>query len=137
MLPIANPTFHLHVLQLLLWVIRRLFLVLTILFPCDAGAEDDVFANGSGVEGRAGSVAFFETEFGPGFALGDAGVDVFFDDGGADAARGFDAFAIVVEAVRHYGFGAVFVGGDDLWREGGGVVEFFVVGPVWAAAGVG
>lgn len=56
-----------------------------------------------------------------------------FDDGGADPARGFDLFAVVVEAVGYYGFRAVFVRGDGLWREGGGIVEVFVVGPEFAA----
>ena len=78
-------------------------------------------------------MALLEAEFGPGLALGDAGVDGFFDDGGADPARGLDLFAVVVEAVGYYGFRAVFVRGDGLWREGGGIVEVFVVGPEFAA----
>ena len=78
-------------------------------------------------------MALFETKLGPGAALGDAGVDGFFDDGGADAAYGFDFLAIVVEAVGDGGFGAVFVGGDLGGRKDVGVVEFFVVSPVGAA----
>ncbi len=81
-------------------------------------------------------MALLEAEFGPGLALGDAGVDGFFDDGGADAAGGFYFFAVVVEAVAGGGFGAVFVGGDLGGGEGVGVVELFVVGPVGAAVGV-
>ena len=79
-------------------------------------------------------MAFFEPEFGPGAAFGDAGVDGFFDDGGADAAGGFYFFTFVVEAEGCRRFGAVFVGGDLGSGEGVVVVEFFVVGPVGAAA---
>ena len=63
-------------------------------------------------------MALFEPEFRPAFALRDAGVDVFFDDGGAYAAGGFDAFTVVVETVGNNGFGAVFVRGYGLRREG-------------------
>ena len=81
-------------------------------------------------------MTLFEAELGPALALGDAGVDVFFDDGGADAAGGFDALAVVVEAVGYNGFGAVFVRGYGLGGQGCGVVEvvFDVVGPVWTAS---
>ena len=80
-------------------------------------------------------MVLLEAEFGPGAAGGDAGVDGFADDGGADAADGFHFFAGVVEPVGCYCFGAVFVGGDLLGGEGAGVVEIFVVGPVGAAGG--
>ena len=59
-------------------------------------------------------MTLFEPELGPAFALGDARVNVFFDDGGANAAGGFDAFAVVVEAVGDDGFGAVLVRGYGL-----------------------
>ena len=59
-------------------------------------------------------MALFEPELSPSFALGDAGVDVFFDDGGADAAGDFDAFAVIIEAVGDDGFGAVLVRGNGL-----------------------
>lgn len=136
MFSVTNPTFDLHIFQLLLRIIPGLLFLLAILLPCHARPEYDVLPHARGIETRAGSVAFFETEFRPGFALGDTGVDIFFDDGGADAAGGFDAFAVVVEAVGCNSFGAVFVCGYDLWGEGGGVVEVFVVGPVGAAGDV-
>ena len=77
-------------------------------------------------------MALFEPEFCPALALGDARVDLFCDDGGADAAGGFDAFAVIVEAIGYYGFGAVFVRRYGLGGQGGGVVEivFDVVGPI-------
>ena len=80
-------------------------------------------------------MALFEAELGPALALGDAGVDVFFDNGGADAAGGFDTLAVVVEAVGYDGFSAVFIRGYSLGWQGCGVVEvvFDVVGPVWTA----
>ena len=63
-------------------------------------------------------MSLLEPEFGPASALGDAGVDVFFDDGGADAAGRFDPFAVVVVAVGDDGFGPVLVRGYGLRREG-------------------
>ena len=125
MLPIANPALDLHVLQLLLRIVFLRLLLLPILLPRDARLEDYVLAYGGGVEGWTGRVVLLEPEFGPGPPLCDAGVDGFFDDGGADAARGLYAFAVVVEAVGCYCFGAIFVGGHLLrgQRGGGGVVE--------------
>lgn len=60
-----------------------------------------------------------------------------FDDGGADFARGFDLLVCVVEAVAYDCFCAVSVGDYLLWREDGGVVEFFVVCPVCSSGFVG
>lgn len=133
MLAIANPALDLLILQLRLDAILLGLLLLAVLLPRHARPEDDVLADGGRIEARPGGVAFFEAELGPGAAFGDAGVDGFFDDGGADAAGGFDLFAVVVEAVGDVSFGAVFVGGDLGRGEGVGVVEFFVVGPVLAA----
>lgn len=78
-------------------------------------------------------MAFLKTEFRPRFALCDAGVDIFFYNGGTNPAHGFDTLAVVIEAVGYYRFGAVFIGGYDLWGKGCGVVKFLVVGPVRAA----
>ena len=80
-------------------------------------------------------MALFEAELGPAFALGDAGVDVFLDNGGADTAGGFDSFAVVVETVGDDGFGTVLVGRHGLRGQACGVfnVVFDVVGPVMAA----
>lgn len=61
-------------------------------------------------------MAFFEPKFRPAFALGDAGVDEFFDNGGAYAASGFDPFAVVVEPVGNDRFGTVLVRGYGLRR---------------------
>ena len=136
MLPVANPTLDLHVLQLLLRIVPDLLvLLLPVLLPRDAGSEDDVLAHARGVEARSRGVALFEAELGPALALGDTGVDVFFDDGGADAAGGFDALTVVVEPVGYNGFGAVFVRGYGLGGQGRGVIEvvFDIIGPVWTA----
>lgn len=78
-------------------------------------------------------MAFFKSELGPGAALGHARVDGFFDNCSADAASGFHFLPVVIETVRYHGFGAIFVGGDLLRWKGGGVIEFFIVGPVRAA----
>ena len=61
-------------------------------------------------------MALFEPELGPASALRDAGVDVFFDDGGADAAGSLDPLAVVVETVGDDGFGPVLVRGYGLRR---------------------
>lgn len=114
MFAVADPALDLHVLQLLLRVIPDLLLFLAVLLPRHAGAEDDVLAHAGGVEARSRGVALFEPELRPAFALGDARVDVFLDDGGADATGGLDPFAVVVEAVGDDGFGPVFVRGDGL-----------------------
>ena len=78
-------------------------------------------------------MSFLKAEFGPGFALGDPGIDVFFDDSGADATYGLDTLAIIIEAVGCDGLGVVFVCGDGLGGKGRRIIEVFVVGPVWAA----
>lgn len=115
MLPVADPTLDLHVLQLLLRIVPDLLvLLLPILLPCDTRSEDDVLAHARSVEARSRGVALFKAELGPAFALGHTGVDVFFDDGGANAAGSFDTLAVVVEAVGNDGFGAVLVCGYGL-----------------------
>lgn len=72
----------------------------------------------------------FEAKFGPCAPLGDPRVDGFFDDSGANPPCSFHLLAIIVEAVRYYGFSAIFVCGDLLRREGYCIIEFFVIGPV-------
>ena len=146
MLPIANPALDLLILQDLLHSLIRAFrpghgagLLLhflaaaQILLPRHAGAENDVLAYTCRLEGGSFTVPFLQTEFCPTAPFGDAGVDDFADDSGADAARGLDFFAGIVEAVGHNGPGAVLVGGDLRTREDGGIIELFVVGPVGAA----
>lgn len=137
MLPVTDPTLDLLVLQLILHTALVRLLLLGIRLPVDARSEQDVLADGGRVEGWTLGVPFLQPEFRPCFAFGDPWVDVLLHDRRADSSRGFHFFAVVVEAVGYDGFGAVFVGGDLLGREGGGVVEFFVVGPVFAAVGGG
>lgn len=78
-------------------------------------------------------MAFLEPEFGPRPPLGDTRVDGLTDDGRADAPGSFHLFACIVEGVAYGSFGAVFVCGYRRGGESGGVIEFFVVGPVWTA----
>lgn len=59
-------------------------------------------------------MSLLKSKLRPALALGDTGVDVLLDDGGAYATSGFDPFAFVVEMVGEDGLGAVFVGGYDL-----------------------
>ena len=69
-------------------------------------------------------MALLAPELRPGPPFGDAGIDGFFDHGGADAAGGFHFLAVVVEAVGDYGLGTVFVCGDLRGGEGGGIIVF-------------
>lgn len=78
-------------------------------------------------------MALFKAKFGPGATLGHAWIDGLFDNSGADAASGFYFLPFVIKPVRYHCFGAIFVGGNLLGGEGGGVIEFFIVGPVRAA----
>ena len=78
-------------------------------------------------------MSLFVAEFCPAAPLRYARVDGFAYDGCAYPSCCFDPLAVFVEAVGDDGFGAVFVRGDGLGREGRGVVEFFVVGPVGTA----
>ncbi|KAL8668611.1 MAG: hypothetical protein Q9168_006763 [Polycauliona sp. 1 TL-2023] len=147
MLAIADSAFHLLILELLLQAIRidpaarhnpavpffDIFAFLLVPLPGDAGPENNVLAYAGGVEAGADRVALFEAELGPFAAGGNAGADGFADDGFADPLRKFDFFAGVIEGVGDFGLGAVFVGRDGGRGEGGGVVEFFVVGPIRAA----
>lgn len=59
---------------------------------------------------------FLEPKLCPAFALGDAGVDIFFDNGGAYASSSLDTFAVVVEVVGDDSLGTVLVGGYGLRR---------------------
>lgn len=137
MLAIADTTLDFLILELIPHAaVPALFLLLflAVFLPCHAGSEDDVFAHAGRVETGAGSVAFLQAEFRPRATFGNTGVDGFASNGGADTAGGFHSLAVVVEAVRDDGLGAVFVCGDLLWRKTGGIVEFFIVGPVAAVS---
>lgn len=134
-LAITDPTLDFFVLEFLFDVILLRLLVLAIFFPSHAWPEDDVFAHACRVERGTRRVTFFAAELSPGAPLGDTRIDGFLDNRGSDAAGGFHFFAVVVEAVGDDGFGAIFVRGDLLWREGWRIVELFVVGPVGAAIG--
>ena len=140
MLAVADPALNFHVLQFLFRIVlpALLYVLFTIFLPRNAGAEDDVFAHAGGVEGGARGMVLLEAEFGPRPALGHAGVDCLFDDGGTNPAGRFHAFTVVVEAVGYHCFGAVFVGGDLLRGKDVLVLGSFfeIFGPVGAAVDV-
>ena len=132
----ANTTLDLLVLELVLHAALLAAVLLSfggLSLPVHAGTEDDVLADGGGVERRAGGVALLESELGPGAALRDLGVDVFPHNGGLDPAGDLHLLSVVVEAVRDNRLGAIFVRRHLLCGEGGGVIELLVVGPVGAA----
>jgi hypothetical protein len=61
-------------------------------------------------------------------------VDNFFVCGKPNSTSRLDFLPILVEPITDDCLGAIFVCGDGLGREGvvGGIIEFFVVSPVWA-----
>lgn len=136
MLSAANTTLDLLVLELVLdaaLLAASLLLLLGLSLPVDAGPENDVLADGGGIERGSGSVALLQTEFVPGASLSDPGVHMFADNAGFDAAGHLDLLVVVVEAVRDHGLGSIFVRRHLLRGESGGVIELLVVGPVGAA----
>jgi len=76
---------------------------------------------------------FLEAELRPCLTSSNGWVDLLLDDSCADSTCGFDAFAVLIEAVGGDGLGAIFIGGDGLLGKGGGVIELFVICPVGAA----
>lgn len=132
MLALADTATDLLVPQLVLQglLLRLLRLILAVLLPRHAGAEEDVLADGGGFRAGSSGMPLLETEFIPSFALGHARVDGLAVDGHADAPGGFDLFASVIDGVGYGGLGAVLVGGHGRLRQGGGVVELLIVRPV-------
>lgn len=137
MLSSTDTALDLLALQLVLHRSRLWLLLLGILAPVDAWLEDDVLADGGGVHSWSSLVLSRKSELAPLLALRDTRGDNLFHNGCADAARGLDLLAIIVQAVCDDRLGSIFVGGDLLWWEfEGGVVELFVIGPVLAAVKV-
>ena len=135
MLAITNSAFDLLVLQLGLHTVLLRLLLLAVFLPCDRRSKYDIFAHTRRVKRWTSGVAFLYAEFRPCPSLGDTRVDCFAHDGCADTPCGFYLFARVVKGVADGSFGAVFVGGYRRGGKGGGVIEFFVVSPIWAALG--
>jgi hypothetical protein len=136
MLSTANTTLDLLVLELVLHAALLGALLLGLLGICppvNGGTENDVLADGGGVEGGTGGVALLESELFPFAAFGDLGVDVFADNGGLDSASDLHFLVVIIEAVGDDGLGAVLVRDHLLRGESGGVIEFLIVGPVGAA----
>jgi hypothetical protein len=135
MFSVTDTTFDLLILQLIFHTSHFRLLLFRILPPIHAGFENDVLANGRGVYRRTSFIFCREAEFRPRLALSNARVHNFFDDGGTDAAGCFNFLAILIETVSDYRLCTILVGCNLLRRKlGGGIVELFIVGPVWAAA---
>lgn len=136
MLSTANTTLDLLVLELVLHAALLgaiLLFFLGVCLPVNSGTEHDVLTHGGGIEGRSRGVALLKTELLPFAAFGDLGVDVFADDGSLNSAGDLHFLVVIVETVGDDGLGAVLVRDHLLRGERGGVIEFFVVGPVGAA----
>lgn len=138
MLARADTALDLLVLELVLHAslfaagllgLRRLHL------PVDAGAEDDVLADGGRVERRPRRVALLVPELRPSPPLRDPRVHLLPHHVRLDPPRHLHLLPVVVEPVRHHRLRAVFVRRHLLRGERGGVVELLVVGPVGAAGG--
>lgn len=135
MLAVADTAFDLLVPELVLHGlgVRVVGLVLGLAAPVDAGAEDDVLADGGGVGDGARGVLGRVAELGPCLALGHARVDDLAAHDVADPPRCLHLLSGIVEAVLDDGPGAVLVL-DLLGRReivgGGGLLELVIVGPV-------
>lgn len=137
MLSSTDTALDLLALQLVLHRSSLWLLLLGILAPVDAWLEDDVLADGGGVHSWSSLVLSGKSELAPLLALRDTRGDDLLHNGCADAARGLDLLAIIVQAICDDRLGSILVGGDLLWWEfEGGVVELFVIGPVLAAVKV-
>lgn len=62
-------------------------------------------------------MTLLEPELGPRFSFRHPWIDVLFNDRGSNPSRRLDFLAIVVEAIRDDGFGAVFIADDLLRRQ--------------------
>jgi hypothetical protein len=136
MLSAANTTLDLLVLELVLDAAllgAGLLSLRGLSPPVHTGSEDDILADGGGVERGARGVALLEPELGPRPPLRDLRVDVLPHHGRLDPAGDLDLLALVVEAVRNNGLCAIFVRRDLLRGERGGVIELLIVGPVGGA----
>lgn len=140
MLSVTDTTLDFLVLKLVLHAALLAALLLSLLglyLPVGAWAEDDVLADGGGIESWAWGVALLEAKLGPRSALGHLRVDMFALDGGFDAARDLHFLVVVIETVGDHGLGAVLVLDHLLRGERGGVIELLVVGPVGIAVKFG
>lgn len=131
----ANTALDLLVLELILdtSLLTDFLCLLGLRLPVHTWSEDDVLADGGGVERRTRSMALLETELRPCPPLCDLRVYVLLHNSGSDPTGDLDLLAFIVEAVGNDGLCAIFVGGDLLRGEAGGVIELLVVGPVGTA----
>lgn len=133
MLAVADTALDLLVLELVLHRlgVGVLALVLGVLAPVDAGAEDDVLADRRRVGGRAHGVLLALTKLAPRLAVGNAGVDGLGVRDIADAARRLHFLALVIVAECDDGLGAVLVGDGLGGRQVGRcLLDIIIVGPV-------
>lgn len=135
-LPAANPTLDLLVLELILHaaLLATLLLCLRRLrLPVHARPEDDVLTHRGRLERWTRDVTLLVAEFRPRSPLCYLWVDILADNRCLDPSRHFDLLAVFIESVRHHRLRAVFVRGHLLGWERRGVVELLVVSPVSAA----
>lgn len=139
-LAVADTALDLLVLELVLHRLRVgvLALVLGVLAPVDAGAEDDVLAHRRRVGRRADRVLCTLAKLAPRLAVGHAGVDRLRVRDIADPARRLHLLALVIVAECDDGLGAVLVGDGLGGREVGRcLLDIIVVGPVVPGFGGG
>ena len=131
MLSTADTALDLLVLELVLELVLLVALLLCVLAPVHARAEDDVLADRRGIRCRAGNVLLTQTELAPCLAVGDSRVDGLLVCDVADAARGLDFLAVLVDSVRDYGLGSILVrDGLGGWELCGCLLDIIIVGPI-------
>jgi hypothetical protein len=134
MLSVTDTTLDLLVLQLVLHGlgVGVVGLVLGVLAPVGAGAEDDVLADGGGIGSRALAILGAGAELGPVLAFGHAGADCLAVGDEANSSGGLDLLAVLVVAVLDHRRAAILV--VDLLRRRKlglcGLLEIIVVRPV-------
>ncbi len=134
MLSGTDTALDLLALKLVLYASCLWLLLLGILAPVDTWLENDVLADGGGIECWASLVLCGHAELAPCLALCNAWADNLLVDSRANAAGGLDLLSIVVQAVGDDRLGSILVGGDLLWWEVKGViVKLLVIGPILAA----
>lgn len=138
MFAIANTALDLLVLELVLHGlgVGIVALVLGILAPVDAGAEDDVLTNRRRVRSRAVAILCAGAKLRPRLSVSDAGIDLFGVCRVADSAGRLHFLTAVVVAVCDDGLGSILVRDGLRGRElGVGLLDIVVVGPVLAVVG--
>lgn len=134
MLSSTDTALDLLVLQLVLHASGLWLLLLGILAPVDRWLENNILADGGGVQCWSWLILCGKSKLCPCLALCNSWADNLLVNSGANAAGGLDLLSVVVQVVCDDSLRSILVGGDLLWWEFlRVVVELLIIGPVLAA----